>query len=299
MKLPTATTSDVPSEAGGEPHVAIAITNVDIERHSFSSQDAVVESDVVSQEVPIALVFNGISHAVMMASPIDLEDFAYGFALSENIVDSLAQIYDMEVVQSAADEGGQAVGVEVHLQIAQACFMRLKEKRRTLSGPTGCGLCGIESLQALDLTAGSCQSTPTTLTITKSVLQRAFAHINEKQVINAMTGSMHAAAWVDLQGDIVLLREDVGRHNALDKLIGAIAQRKALADRAGFVIMSSRASYELVQKCARAGVSVLATVSAPTSLAISMARDAGICLIGFVRRAGFVVYTHPDRLVAE
>ncbi|MFZ6849033.1 formate dehydrogenase accessory sulfurtransferase FdhD [Undibacterium sp. RuRC25W] len=275
----------------------IAITTVGIERHSFSIPEFAVESDVVSEEVPVALVFNGISHAVMMASPLDLEDFAFGFALSENIVDSISQIYDIEVIQNASD--GQPLGTEVHLQIAQACFVRLKEKRRTLSGPTGCGLCGIESLQALDLAPGTCQMKTEAISIKKTVLQQAFSSMTEKQVLNALTGSMHAAGWVNLKGEIELLREDVGRHNALDKLIGAMAKKTVFAERSGFVIMSSRASYELVQKCARAQIRVLATVSAPTSLAISIARDAGICLIGFVRRAGFVVYTHPERLIAE
>jgi len=275
----------------------IGISSVRVERRAFTSGSVVTQPDLVAEEVPVALVFNGISHAVMMASPLDLDDFALGFALAENIVDLPTQIYDIEVVQSIS--GHNELGIEVHLQIAQACFVRLKQKRRNLSGPTGCGLCGLESLQALDLSATYTPSSEKPVTISKSVLQKAFAAMSEKQVLNALTGSMHAAAWVNLHGDIELLREDVGRHNALDKLIGAMTKRDKYAPRTGFAIMSSRASYELVQKSARAHIQMLATISAPTSLAIAIAREAGICLIGFVRRNGFVVYTHPERLIAE
>ena len=275
----------------------IGISSVRVERRAFTSGSVVTQPDLVAEEVPVALVFNGISHAVMMASPLDLDDFALGFALAENIVDLPTQIYDIEVVQSIS--GHNELGIEVHLQIAQACFVRLKQKRRNLSGPTGCGLCGLESLQALDLSATYTPSSEKPVTISKSVLQKAFAAMSEKQVLNALTGSMHAAAWVNLHGDIELLREDVGRHNALDKLIGAMTKHDKYAPRTGFAIMSSRASYELVQKSARAHIQMLATISAPTSLAIAIAREAGICLIGFVRRNGFVVYTHPERLIAE
>ena len=275
----------------------IGISSVRVERRAFTSGSVVTQPDLVAEEVPVALVFNGISHAVMMASPLDLDDFALGFALAENIVDLPTQIYDIEVVQSIS--GHNELGIEVHLQIAQACFVRLKQKRRNLSGPTGCGLCGLESLQALDLSATYTPSSEKPVTISKSVLQKAFAAMSEKQVLNALTGSMHAAAWVNLHGEIELLREDVGRHNALDKLIGAMTKRDKYAPRTGFAIMSSRASYELVQKSARAHIQMLATISAPTSLAIAIAREAGICLIGFVRRNGFVVYTHPERLIAE
>jgi len=275
----------------------IGISSVRVERRAFTSDSVVTQPDLVAEEVPVALVFNGISHAVMMASPLDLDDFALGFALAENIVDLPTQIYDIEVVQSIS--GHNELGIEVHLQIAQACFVRLKQKRRNLSGPTGCGLCGLESLQALDLSATYTPLSEKPVTISKSVLQKAFAAMSEKQVLNALTGSMHAAAWVNLHGDIELLREDVGRHNALDKLIGAMTKRDKYAPRTGFAIMSSRASYELVQKSARAHIQMLATISAPTSLAIAIAREAGICLIGFVRRNGFVVYTYPERLIAE
>lgn len=244
-------------------------------------------TDQVAEETPAALVFNGISHAVMMLTPQNLEDFAVGFSLSERIVDNPAQIYDIECV-AAPDAGG----IEVRLTIASECFIRLKDKRRQLAGRTGCGVCGLESLAALDL---SMPRLSDAFSITPQALQKAFAAMQGLQEINAVTGATHAAAWADTAGNIVLLREDVGRHNALDKLVGALAAGKA-ARPAGFAIMSSRASYELVQKAARAHMSILATISAPTSLAISMAEQAGISLLGFVRRTGFVVYAHPQRV---
>ncbi|HTD07111.1 formate dehydrogenase accessory sulfurtransferase FdhD [Undibacterium sp.] len=269
---------------------------VAVVRHQLQGTDAVANqgrqatTDQVAEERPVALVFNGISHAVMMLTPQNLEDFAIGFSLSERIIDNPAQIYDMECI--AAPEAG---GVEIRLTIASECFIRLKDKRRQLAGRTGCGVCGLESLAALDL---SMPRLSDALSITPQSLQKAFAAMQGLQEINAVTGATHAAAWADIDGNLVLLREDVGRHNALDKLIGALAAGESPRPP-GFAIMSSRASYELVQKAARANMSMLATISAPTSLAISMAEQAGISLLGFVRRTGFVVYTHAQRVAAE
>ncbi len=249
-----------------------------------------VTTDQVAEEVPVALVFNGISHAVMMLTPQNLEDFATGFSLSESIIDNPSQIYDIECI--AAPEAG---GIEIQLTIASECFVRLKDKRRQLAGRTGCGVCGLESLTALDL---SLPHQAGQLLVTSQALQKAFAAMQGLQEINAVTGATHAAAWADTQGNVLLLREDVGRHNALDKLIGALATAKK-PRVPGLAIMSSRASYELVQKAARANMSMLATISAPTSLAISMAQEAGISLLGFVRRSNFVIYTHPERIAAN
>lgn len=272
-----------------------------VDQHKFADGWFLQTSDSIAEEVPVALVFNGISHAVMMATPLDLEDFAIGFSLAERIVDQPSQIYDIVVVSNTA-----ILGIELQIQIASECFVRLKNKRRSLSGKTGCGLCGLESLQSLDLATPRLNADHR---VSKAALAKAFGQLSSKQVLNAATGSMHAAAWADLDGDILCVREDVGRHNALDKLIGALrCERGEVTDirdsvagnawAAGFAIMSSRASYELLQKSARAGISILATISAPTSLVISMAESAGICLIGFVREHGFVVYTHPQRLYA-
>lgn len=266
-----------------------------VRRHTQAGAGPIV-NDTVAEEVPVALVYNGISHAVMMASPLALEDFAIGFSLSESIVDSCRQIYDIEVVDDAA--GGQ--GLELRMTIASACMQHLKQKRRALTGTSGCGICGIQSLAAFEAALPENARPDLSTRLSATALLKAFAEMQKFQTINALTGAMHAAAWADLDGNILMLREDVGRHNAMDKLIGALAtaeQQFQQARPAGFALMSSRASYELVQKAARAGMPVLATISAPTSLAIRIAADAGITLIGFARDASFVSYTHPQRIL--
>jgi FdhD protein len=242
--------------------------------------------DCVAEEVPVALEFNGISHAVMMATPADLEDFAYGFALSEGIVDTASQIFDCEWSSTAQ-------GCTVHLTIATACFARLKEKRRNLTGRTGCGLCGTESLaQAVrhptPLQHAAC--------FHASAIANAVAHMREHQLLLAMTGATHAAAWCTADGHIALLREDVGRHNALDKLVGALVRGHSPA-HTGFIAITSRASYEMVQKTASAGVGLLAAVSGVTGLAVDIAQTAGLTLLGFARGDDISIYSHPEQLL--
>jgi len=239
-------------------------------------------TDAVSEEFPVALVFNGISHAVMMATPRDLEAFAAGFALSEGLVGQVSEIFDIEVLVSAAS-------AEVQLTIAQPAFLALKARRRALAGRTGCGLCGIESLQMLDLTPPAIARPLPPLDL-HEVVERAARELPARQVLMRDTGGVHAAAWCDFDGGVQQVYEDVGRHNALDKLIGALALRHVDLSR-GFVFLSSRASYELVLKAARMNVPMLATISAPTSLAIDIARQAGMTLASFCRPGGFVQYT--------
>lgn len=241
--------------------------------------------DVLIEEVPIALVYNGISHAVMLASPLDLEDFALGFSLSEGIVGKAGEVYAVDAVPAAA-------GIEVRLDIASSRMAALKERRRALAGRTGCGLCGVESLRQLArapgrVAAGGSAAWP--------AIGRAIAGMAERQIVHRATGAAHAAAWADWNGEVALVREDVGRHNALDKLVGALA-RQRIDTALGFVAVTSRASHEMVQKAASAGVRLLAAVSAPTAMAVDTARDAGLTLIGFAGRADPVVYTHPGRL---
>ena len=257
-------------------------------RHTGATDATHADTDAVAEEMPLALVYNGVSHAVMMATPLDLDDFALGFSLSERIVDHAADIYDIELVQTPG-----ALGAELRMTIASACFMRLKQRRRNLAGNTGCGLCGLESLGALDLDPAPVGAIEP---VSRSALMRAFDGLAARQPLNALTGAMHAAAWASLDGSIVTVREDVGRHNALDKLIGALA--RAGTRPPGFVIMSSRASYELVQKAACADMGLLATISAPTTLAVRMAERAGICLVGFARQQACVVYAHADGLLS-
>lgn len=244
--------------------------------------------DWVADEVPVALQYNGISHAVMLATPLDLEDFAVGFSLSEGLVDQPADLHDVEPEQTSR-------GIVLHVEIASRCLMRLKERRRTLAGRTGCGLCGMESL-AQALPAIGRRVTPATLDM--HALSRALREMHTLQALQSATGATHAAAWCDTAGKVQLLREDVGRHNALDKLIGALARARRDAAQ-GFFAVTSRASYEMVQKTVRAGVGVLAAISAPTALAVRTADEAGLCLIGFARGTDWVAYSGADRLILE
>ena len=184
--------------------------------------------DTVPEEVPVALAYNGISHAVMLASPADLEDFGLGFSLSEGILEQASELYDLEL-----EVGGQGVLLQLH----------------------------------------------------------------DNQPLHASTGGVHAAAWADAAGDLLLVREDVGRHNALDKLIGALAQARH-DFHAGFVLVTSRASFEMVQKTAAVGIPMLAAVSAPTGYAIRVARDCGLTLAGFVRAGRHTIYAHPERVTS-
>ncbi|MCW8880709.1 MAG: formate dehydrogenase accessory sulfurtransferase FdhD [Sedimenticola sp.] len=245
-----------------------------------------VSDDWVAEEVPVALVYNGISHVVMMCSPQHLEDFARGFTLSECIVEHLHEIYDIQV--SELDEG-----IQVELEIAQSRFWALKEQRRALAGRTGCGICGKESLQQMACTLPPLDNRQR---ISSEALQQALSHINSQQHLFNKTGSVHAAAWCDPDGTIAALREDVGRHNALDKLIGHCLDC-AHELREGMLIMTSRASYEIVQKAAASGISVVAAVSGPTGMAIRLAEEMGITLIGFARNASLCVYSHPERII--
>jgi FdhD protein len=256
-------------------------------------RDGRVESttDQVAEEVPVALVYNGVSHAVMLATPQDLEDFALGFSLSEGIITSPSDLYSIDVVV-------QANGIELQLDVATDCFQSLKEKRRSMTGRTGCGLCGSDSLQhALRLPTEAqltALNSAATLQITADVLLRASSAIRNKQVLQAATGATHASVFVSTTGDVLLLREDVGRHNALDKLIGAL---KKQGQAEGFIMTTSRASYEMVQKTVSAGVRMLVAISAPTGLAIRIAEQYGVTLVGFTREHSFVVYSDTHNCV--
>lgn len=230
--------------------------------------------EMVAVETPVALTVNGISQAVMLATPHDLEDFALGFALSEGWIAAPRELLDLEVQW-------QPEGIEIALQVTAAREQQLKARRRALAGRTGCGLCGLESLAQL----GAVQPAPVrTPSLTPGALGRAFAALPAAQPLNAACGGLHAAAWCDLTGELQFAREDIGRHNALDKLSGALA-RSGVPAQAGFVLMSSRASYELVHKAAMAGVGLLACMSAPSSLAIDTARALGLQLWAFVRES--------------
>jgi len=252
---------------------------VTVRRHQDGGADA--RLDTVAVEAPVALVFNGLSHAVMMATPTDLEAFALGFALSEGLIAGREECRDIEVL-------ARTDGCEVHLEVSSRAFMALKERKRALEGRTGCGLCGIDSLAQLDLHAAErIQGRPP---VAADIVLRAFAALPARQRLNAETGACHAAGWAAPDGTLLEVAEDVGRHNALDKLLGRLALAGRLAEP-GFVVMSSRASYELVRKCARLGIGTLAAISAPTSLAVDIARESGLQLYGFCRGTQAVEYT--------
>ena len=254
-----------------------------VRRHRGGAVETVI--DHVGQEWPVALVFNGISHAVMMCTPRDLEAFAVGFAISEGIVERGSDIQDIEVEL----HDGEMPHAEVQLQVVQQAFVELKEKRRALAGRTGCGVCGIESIDLLDLKPERVPDTGFLQRLAPDAIARAARELPAHQALSKLTGGLHAAAWCDAEGAIRLAFEDVGRHNALDKLIGQLVLDRT-DTKDGFVFLSSRASYELVRKAARVDVPMLATISAPSSLAIAIARQAGVRLVSFCREAGYVDY---------
>lgn len=242
--------------------------------------------DCVAEEAPIALVYNGEPHVVMLATPLDLEDFALGFSLTEAIVSSPGEVESIRVFE-------RANGIEVRLRIPEARCDSARDKGRNLTGRTGCGLCGARTLEQAVRVPGYVRSP---LEVSESELSEALLGIKKSQRINQLTGAVHAAGFVLPGQGIVAVREDVGRHNALDKLIGALA-RQSIAFGQGFIVVTSRASFEMVQKCAAVGVGLLAAISAPTGLAIRLADETGLTLVGFARDESHVVYTHPQRLV--
>jgi FdhD protein len=237
---------------------------------------------LLPEEVPVAILINSDSYAVMMATPADLEDFAIGFALSEGLVRSSAHIRNVLVMPSGD-------GFSCDLAINESDLVRERMVSRSLEGRVGCGLCGIEDMaDAIRMPKGKMRAPA----LDPTAVSRAFAALPEHQPMNAANRTVHAAAWCKRDGTIVLAREDVGRHNALDKLIGAMA--RAEAPRDGFVLMSSRCSFELVQKCALAGIGALATVSAPTALAYRLAREAGLQLAAMSKQGVMVFDGETD-----
>ncbi|WP_242538584.1 formate dehydrogenase accessory sulfurtransferase FdhD [Trinickia acidisoli] len=257
----------------------------EVRRHRNGIVDATV--DCIGQEWPVALVFNGISHAVMMCTPRELEAFAVGFAISEGIVERGSDIRDIEVAFHR--DGAALPYAHVELTIVQQAFAALKARRRALAGRTGCGVCGIESIDLLDLSPERVPATGFFERLAPDAIARAAHELPAHQALTGMTGGLHAAAWCDAGGAIALAFEDVGRHNALDKLIGRLVLDR-IDTTNGFVFLSSRASYELVRKAARVGIPMVATISAPSSLAIAIAQQAGIRLVSFCRETSFVEY---------
>lgn len=243
------------------------------------------QQDYIAEEAPVSLIYNGTPHVVMLVTPTNLEDFALGFSITEGIIETPSEQQSIHIYN-------RSNGIEVRLEIPESRFCHLSGKGRNLTGRTGCGLCGASTLQQAIRDPKSVQGS---LNVAASELLSALAEIKQHQQLNQLTGAVHAAAWVVPGQGVQTVREDVGRHNALDKLIGLLL-RIGKNPATGYVIVTSRASYELVQKAASVGITLLAAMSAPTGLAIRLADEAGLTLIGFVRDNQHVVYTHPERL---
>ena len=245
--------------------------------------------ECIAEETPIAMVFNGISHVVMMATPDNLEDFAKGFSISENIVSDVEEIYSIEVNRTD-------VGIEIDINISNEAFNKLKDKRRNLIGRTGCGLCGAESLNQVFNHHNSIQAITQQSVFSAKNISLALDKLSKHQIIQQQTGATHAAAFCNQDGKILFAREDVGRHNALDKLIGAFYNHDTLNIKNPFIIISSRASYEMIQKAATLKVALVVAISAPTALAVRLANKLGITLLGFARGKNYNIYTHKERI---
>jgi FdhD protein len=241
-------------------------------------------TDAIVEETPIAFEFNGISHAVMLATPSDLEEFALGFSLSEGIVAKPEQIHDIEIDET--DEG-----IVLRLEIANAAFFQLKQRRRNLAGRTGCGLCGSESLSHVVRDIAPVKPVSG---ISLEALLEGISRLPAKQRLQQLTGAVHAACHVAADGAITYVREDVGRHNALDKTLGCLALNHKC--RSGGLLVTSRASFEMVQKTAALGYGLLAAVSAPTAAAVRLAEQLNLTLVGFLRGNDCVIYSHGDHL---
>jgi FdhD protein len=266
--------------------VADIAASVVIPRSLWRSGRAEAGARELPEETPIALVHDAATTAVMMGTPADLEDFGVGFSLTEGVVSSARQITGLEI---APAEGG----IEVRLWLVPAASATMGARRRRLAGPTGCGLCGVESL------AEALRPVPRVgedLRVEAGAVIEAMAALGEAQPLGARTRAAHAAAWWTPEAGVALVREDVGRHNALDKLVGALARHEGEAG-AGVILITSRVSVEMVQKAATAGAQVLAAVSAPTALALRPANAAGKTLIAVARTAGVEVFAGAERVL--
>lgn len=242
-------------------------------------------SRIVPEEVAVSLTYNRVSHAVMMATPSALQDFALGFSLTEGIVTHPNDIETLDVVHVPD-------GIELRMWLHQDVWRVLADRRRRQVGPTGCGLCGLDSLQQAMRTPPPVGAG---LAVTAGSVAAAVARMTAAQPLNQQARALHAAGWAHADGTLTV-REDVGRHNALDKLVGALAQQPALAAD-GLLVLTSRVSVELVQKAAMAGFTTMIAVSAPTALAIRTADAAGITLVGIARQDAFEIFSHPERIL--
>ena len=244
-------------------------------------------TEQVVEETPVAIVYNGIPHVVMMATPGDLEDFALGFSITEELLRSPADLQSLQVVKY-----GQ--GIEIQATVSPECEATIASRNRRLTGRTGCGICGVDSIEGV---LKQLHPVSSSATVTPAAVENACRTLVGHQTLNSAAGAVHAAGWASLEGEVQLAREDVGRHNALDKLIGAMLGR-GVDPRSGFIVVTSRASVEMVQKATVFGASLLAAISGPTGLAVRIAEHAGLTLVGFARPGRLTVYTHGDRVTS-
>jgi formate dehydrogenase accessory protein FdhD len=259
-----------------------------VESRRWSHGESSGSVEAIAEETPVALVYNGISHAVMMATPQDLEDFALGFSLTEGILDRPDELLDCEPRATAQ-------GIEMALTITSRRFAALSARRRNLTGRTGCGLCGVDSL---DQALRPLREVRNALIVSPAAIMGAMAALPKLQAINREVHALHAAAWALPDGTVAEIREDVGRHNALDKLLGGLA-RAGVESQSGFAVVTSRCSYEMVQKAVARGIGLLVAVSAPTALALRLAEAAGLTLVARAHGEGYRLYTHPHRIAAR
>jgi FdhD protein len=243
------------------------------------------QHEQIVEETPVAIVYNRIPHVVMMATPTDLEDFALGFSLTEELIESADDLRHLEISRYSR-------GVEIQATVAERCVAAISERSRRLTGRTGCGICGADSVDAV---LKQIHPVERDVAISVPAVQRALESLAANQPLNAASGAVHAAGWAQLDGAVSIIREDVGRHNALDKLVGAATAARVVPS-AGFIVVTSRASFEMVQKATVLGAPLLAAISGPTGLAIRVAQQAGLTLVGFARKDRLTVYTHPERL---
>ncbi|HHW7580282.1 TPA: formate dehydrogenase accessory sulfurtransferase FdhD [Mannheimia haemolytica] len=264
------------------------ITKINAKKLSLSTNSIKQKDDEENliSEVPVALVYNGISHTVMMATPADLEDFALGFSLAEGILNAPSELYGLDVIE-------QENGVEIQLEISSRQFVALKDKRRSMAGRTGCGICGVEQLEQVNQSCKIVKKNNRLQNVNPLILEDCLLQLENAQFLSKETGASHAAAFFTQDGKLLAIREDVGRHVALDKLIGWYAK----ADfPIGFVFVTSRASFEMVQKCLAIGIEMLCAISATTEMAVNMARENQFTLLAFARKGKATIYAGEERL---
>lgn len=272
----------------GEINIVNKITKINAKKLSLSTNSIKQKDDEENliSEVPVALVYNGISHTVMMATPANLEDFALGFSLAEGILNAPSELYGLDVIE-------QENGVEIQLEISSRQFVALKDKRRSMAGRTGCGICGVEQLEQVNQSCKIVKKNNRLQNVNPLILEDCLLQLENAQFLSKETGASHAAAFFTPDGKLLAIREDVGRHVALDKLIGWYAK----ADfPIGFVFVTSRASFEMVQKCLAVGIEMLCAISATTEMAVNMARENQFTLLAFARKGKATIYAGEERL---